>query len=81
MSIKDRAFEGLEKGVALTEGKYKIRPYSKKQHKTVGAILVVARFSTPSRLPKVAARIAACSPVRNALSLTPRCATGDLWKA
>ena len=40
--------EGVEEGVVLTEGEYKIRPYVKRPYKTVGATLVVARFSTPS---------------------------------
>ena len=40
--------EGVEKGVVLTEGEYKIRPYRKRQHKTVWATTRVAHFSTPA---------------------------------
>ena len=49
MHVKRKRDEGVEKVVVvLTEGEYKIRPHRKRQHKTVGATLVVAHFSTPT---------------------------------
>ena len=54
--VKHWRSEGVEKGVVSAEGEYKIRPYSKRLHKTVGANTRFAPFPTPSAKRPLAAR-------------------------